>query len=57
MKDKVIGACLGTAIGDALGMPAECKKPETIQRLYGKIKGYRTPKSARDGKPFHHNLK
>lgn len=56
MKDKVIGACLGTAIGDALGMPAECKKPETIRRLYGTIKSYRTPKSAKDGKPFHHNL-
>lgn len=56
MKDKVIGACLGTAIGDALGMPTECKKPETIRRLYGYIRNYRTPKSAKDGKPFHHNL-
>lgn len=56
MIDKVIGACIGTAIGDALGMPAEGKKPETITRLYGTIKTYRTPRSARDGRPFHHNL-
>lgn len=57
MKQKVLGACLGTAIGDALGMPAESKKPETIKRLYGTITSYKTPKSAKDGKPFHHNLR
>lgn len=56
LKDRVLGACLGTAIGDALGMPAECKKPETIKRLYGRIAGFRNPKSAKDGRPFHHNL-
>lgn len=57
MRDRVLGACIGTAIGDALGMPAEGKKPETITRLYNKIRTYRTPKSAKNGTPFHHNLK
>jgi len=55
MKDKVRGAILGTAIGDALGMPAEGKSPDTIRKIYGRINSYRNPKSA-NGKPFHHNL-
>jgi len=55
MKDKVRGAILGTAIGDALGMPAEGKSPETIRELYGTMNIYKAPKSKK-GKPFHHNL-
>ena len=55
MKDKIRGALLGTAIGDALGMPAEGKSPDTIQKLYGYIKKYENPKSE-NGQPFHKNL-
>ena len=55
MKDKVRGAILGTAIGDALGMPAEGKSPDTIRKIYGRISTYRNPRSL-NGKPFHHNL-
>jgi ADP-ribosylglycohydrolase len=55
MKDKVRGAILGTAIGDALGMPAEGKSPDTIKKLYNYINTYKKPKSS-NGKPFHHNL-
>jgi ADP-ribosylglycohydrolase len=55
MKDKVRGAIVGTAIGDALGMPAEGKSPDTIRKIYGYISSYRNPRST-NGKPFHHNL-
>ncbi len=52
MKDKVRGAIIGVAMGDALGMPAEGLKPETIVKYYGKINTYRTPR-----KRHFHNLK
>ena len=45
MKDKVRGAIVGVAIGDALGMPVEGLLPETIKKLYGHINSYRKPKS------------
>jgi len=43
MKDKVRGAIVGVAIGDALGMPAESLSPKTISRHYRWINSYRTP--------------
>jgi len=46
-QDRIRGAILGTAIGDALGMPAEGLKPESIQKYYGKIKGFRSPNPKR----------
>lgn len=52
MKNKVRGAIVGVAIGDALGMPAESLKPNTIKKYYGKITTYRTPV-----KKHFHNLK
>jgi len=52
MKDQVRGAIVGVAMGDALGMPAEGLKPETVQKYYGKISTYRTPR-----KRHFHNLK
>lgn len=33
--DALTGALLGTAVGDALGLPAEGLSPKRIQRLYG----------------------
>lgn len=54
MKDKVRGAIVGVAIGDALGMPVEGLLPETIEKCYGGIKSYRTPsRKCRS----HHTLK
>jgi ADP-ribosylglycohydrolase len=44
MKDKVRGAVVGVAIGDALGMPVESLKPETIKKYFKWLKTYRTPK-------------
>jgi ADP-ribosylglycohydrolase len=36
MKDRCVGAIVGFAIGDALGMPAEFLSREQIRRYYGK---------------------
>lgn len=43
-RSRVRGAILGTAIGDALGMPVEGLKPETIRRLHGRIRSFKAPK-------------
>ncbi|MFA5048231.1 MAG: ADP-ribosylglycohydrolase family protein [Patescibacteria group bacterium] len=43
MKDKVRGAIVGVAIGDALGMPVEGLLPNTIKKHFGIINSYRTP--------------
>lgn len=43
MKDKVRGAIVGVAIGDALGMPVESLKPKTIKKYFKWVKTYRTP--------------
>jgi ADP-ribosylglycohydrolase len=50
MLDRVRGTILGTAIGDALGMPVESFKPDKIKELYGKIIGLEEP---RDENPYH----
>lgn len=42
-RDNIRGAILGTAIGDALGMPIEGLKPINIYKYYGKITGFRSP--------------
>lgn len=39
-KDKVRGMFLGTAIGDALGMPVEGKSYEHIKEKYGRLENY-----------------
>lgn len=44
IRSRVRGAILGTAIGDALGMPAEGLKPETIRRIYGRIRSFIAPR-------------
>jgi len=38
LKSKFLGALVGTAVGDALGMPVEGYDPKQIQLKYGKIK-------------------
>jgi ADP-ribosyl-[dinitrogen reductase] hydrolase len=39
-KDKVRGLFLGTAIGDALGMPVEGQPYEKIKEKYGRLENY-----------------
>lgn len=41
IKDKFVGCLLGLAIGDALGMPAEGKDPETIKLAHGYITDFK----------------
>jgi len=41
--DQIEGVFLGIAIGDALGMPVETRKPEEISEKYGKITTYFPP--------------
>jgi ADP-ribosylglycohydrolase len=43
MKDKVRGAIVGVAIGDALGMPVESLKPKTIKKYFKRIETYKAP--------------
>lgn len=45
-RDRVIGAYIGAAIGDAMGGPVECNHAARIKRLVGEITGllpYRKP--------------
>jgi len=50
MLNQIRGAVLGTAIGDALGMPVESFNPKKIKELYGKITQLEEP---RDENPYH----
>jgi ADP-ribosylglycohydrolase len=43
MKDRIRGAIVGVAIGDALGMPVESLSPKTIKQYFKWINSYRTP--------------
>jgi ADP-ribosylglycohydrolase len=36
-KDKIVGMFLGCFIGDTLGKVVETWKPDTIQRVYGRL--------------------
>lgn len=42
-RDRIIGMFLGTAIGDALGMPVETMTMKQISDKYGKISSYIDP--------------
>ena len=44
--DRALGALLGSAIGDAMGMPAQSLSPDAIKRLYGDIEGFRDAAAA-----------
>lgn len=52
MRDKVRGAIVGVAIGDALGMPVEGLLPTTIKKHFGVINSYRTP-NPKCRSPYH----
>jgi len=55
-KSRVRGAIIGTAIGDALGMPVEGLSSSTVARRYGFIKSFLAPKRGSWAKRTH-NLK
>lgn len=43
MITRAYGCLVGSAIGDAMGMPASFMSPEKIIRIYGRIKGFLPP--------------
>lgn len=43
MLERAYGCLVGTAIGDAMGMPASLMTPEQIRQVYGQISGFMTP--------------
>lgn len=45
MLDRAYGALIGSAIGDAMGMPASFMTPSQIEKSYGKILGFNKPSS------------
>jgi ADP-ribosylglycohydrolase len=46
MLDRVYGCLIGTAIGDAMGMPASFMSPQTIKKEYGRITDFLKPTDA-----------
>ena len=52
-KSRVRGAIIGTAIGDALGMPVEGLKPDTILERYGSVRSFLAPKKGTWAKRSH----
>jgi ADP-ribosylglycohydrolase len=46
--DRVLGALLGTAVGDALGMPVDGLSHQNVRTYYKGIKGYRGDEHRRD---------
>lgn len=47
-QEKILGALLGTAVGDAMGMPAEGFSHQNIRMYYRGIKGYTDDEKRRD---------
>lgn len=43
MLNRAYGCLIGSAIGDAMGMPASFMSPEKIKRIYGRISGFLVP--------------
>jgi ADP-ribosylglycohydrolase len=43
MIKSAYGCLIGSAIGDAMGMPASFMSPEKIKRIYGRISGFLPP--------------
>jgi ADP-ribosylglycohydrolase len=44
LREQSLGCILGVAIGDALGLPVECKSPDVIRSLFGYVDEYKTNK-------------
>jgi ADP-ribosylglycohydrolase len=47
-SDRILGALLGTAVGDALGMPIDGLSHQNVRTYYKGIKGYRADEHRRD---------
>ncbi|MCT8975666.1 ADP-ribosylglycohydrolase family protein [Clostridium sp. CX1] len=45
MLNRAYGALIGSAIGDAMGMPASFMTPNQIEKSYGRILGFNKPSS------------
>lgn len=45
MIDRAAGCLIGSAIGDAMGMPASFMSPDMIRHIYGRIDDFLTPAS------------
>ncbi|RWD96892.1 MAG: ADP-ribosylglycohydrolase family protein, partial [Mesorhizobium sp.] len=43
MMDRAMGALVGGALGDALGMPTQLLSPARIAELYGRVEGFVAP--------------
>ena len=46
--DRVLGTLLGTAVGDALGMPIDGLSHQNVRTYYKGIKAYRADEHRRD---------
>lgn len=53
MLDRALGALIGGAIGDALGMPTQTLSPAEIAASFGPVTGFLAP---RPGHPVSHGL-
>lgn len=42
-RDRALGALLGGALGDALGMPTQLLSPDEIRKRYGAVEGFLAP--------------
>ncbi len=51
IKNRFQATCLGAAIGEAIGMPAEDLKPEQVSSTFGEITGFRERPEAEDFSP------
>ncbi|QOY88367.1 ADP-ribosylglycohydrolase family protein [Paludibaculum fermentans] len=41
LDEAILGCILGTAVGDALGLPAEGLSPHRQRKLFGPLEGHR----------------
>ncbi|MFO8030504.1 MAG: hypothetical protein R6U28_11645 [Cyclonatronaceae bacterium] len=51
IKNRFKATCLGAAIGEAIGMPAEQMKPEQVSSTFGEITGFMARPEADDFNP------
>lgn len=51
-EDQFLGALLGVAIGDALGLPVDGMTADEIREMHGEVNGYLEIADAGDGQPI-----
>ena len=47
IREKTLGSLLGVAIGDAMGLPLECRSPAIIREMFGYVDTYVTNKHSK----------